>query len=222
MDSISIPRDIALGLLSDPERYLPVAELSPKPLAQPHDDVSQAQLRTHTPTLGLESTSSSSKNPSKQSTSLVTKKKKAKHNDTLEGDEEAIRVRTWRHKLQKAFLSKGMPMPDDMHELNTLLTCIEQYDNMTIQYLLSSRILKVMRHITLLDEEKMPRNAEYNFLGRAQVLVDKWRNIMHPDQPKDAVEEKTENGDGTAVDMTAVEVGVGGSWVVVNGDALFE
>jgi len=96
MDPILIPRDIALGLLSDPERYLhvvteiitrtshpesPQAELSPEPLAQPHDDVSQAQLRTHTPTLGPDSTScSSAKNSSKQSTSLVTKKKTI-HND---------------------------------------------------------------------------------------------------------------------------------------------
>jgi hypothetical protein len=79
-----------------------------------------------------------------------------------------------------------------------------------------------MRHITRLEEEKIPRNAEYNFIGRAQILVDKWGNIMHPDQPKDAAEEKTESGDGTAVNMAAVEVGVGGSWVVIDRDALVE
>jgi hypothetical protein len=97
MDSISIPRDIAIDLLSDPERYLPVVKeiisrachpespevaLSPEHLTQPHDEVSQAQLRTHTPTLGPESTSCpSAKSSSKQSTSVVTKKKATKHND---------------------------------------------------------------------------------------------------------------------------------------------
>jgi hypothetical protein len=133
----------------------------------------------------------------------------------------------------------------DMPELNTLLTSIEQYDKMTIQYLLVSnasfwqydllhstivtihivqfsKIRKVMQRITLLDEEKIPRNAEFNFHGRAQILVDKWRNIMHPNQPKDAAEGKTENGDETAVNMSAMEMDVGGSWVMVNGDALVE
>lgn len=97
MDSISIPRDIALGLLSDPECYLPVvqeiisrashlespqAELSPEPLVQPHDDVSQAQLRTHTPTFGPESMScSSTTNPNKQSASRVAKKREAERNN---------------------------------------------------------------------------------------------------------------------------------------------
>ena len=132
-----------------------------------------------------------------------------------------------------------------MPELNTLLTSIEQYDKMTIQYLLVSnapfwqydllhntivtihivqfsKIRKVMRRITLLDEEKIPRNAEFNFHGRAQILVDKWCNIMHPNQPKDAAEGKTENDDETTVNMAAVEVDVGGSWVMVNGDALVE
>lgn len=95
MDSIPIPRDIALGLVSDPERYLPVvkeiisrashpestqAGLSPE-LAQPHDDVLQNQLRSHTPTLGPESMSfSSTTNSNKRSTSRATKKE-AEHND---------------------------------------------------------------------------------------------------------------------------------------------
>lgn len=129
-----------------------------------------------------------------------------------------------------------------MPELNALLTSIEQYDNMTIQYLSvsnapfrqhdllhstivtihivqSSKILKVMRHIIFLDKE-IPRNAEYNFLERAQVLVDKWRDIMHRDQPKDIAEGKTENGDGMEVNMAVVEVG--GPWVVVDGDVSVE
>ena len=95
MDSIPIPRDIALGLVSDPERYLPVvkeiisrashpestqAGLSPE-LAQPHDDVLQNQLRSHNPTLGPESMSfSSTTNSNKRSTSRATKKE-AEHND---------------------------------------------------------------------------------------------------------------------------------------------
>ena len=131
-----------------------------------------------------------------------------------------------------------------MPELNALLTSMEQYD-MTVQYLSvsnapsrqynlsrsttvtihivqSSKILKVMGHIILLDKEKIPRNAEYNFLDRAQILVDKWRDIMHPDQPMDIAEGKPENGDGMEVNMAVVEVGIGGPRVAVDGDVLVE
>jgi hypothetical protein len=67
-----------------------------------------------------------------------------------------------------------------------------------------------MRHIAALSEDKVPRNAEYNFLGRAQIL--------NSNKPKNA-EGKTENGDGTEVDMGAVDMDVGTSSAVANGDA---
>jgi hypothetical protein len=92
----------------------------------------------------------------------------------------------------------------------------------TIYIVQSSKILKVMRHIIRLDKEKIPRNAEYDFLGRAQILVDKWLDIMHTDQLKATAESKTENDHGTEVNVDAAEVGVLGSWVVVNADVLVE
>ncbi len=76
-----------------------------------------------------------------------------------------------------------------------------------------------MRHIAALSEDKVPRNAEYNFLGRAQTLVDKWHDILNSNKPKYAAEGKTENGDGTEVDMGAVDMDVGTSSAVANGDA---
>jgi hypothetical protein len=80
-----------------------------------------------------------------------------------------------------------------------------------------SKIGKVMRHIAALTDDKVPRNAEYNFLGRAQTLVDKWHDILNSNKPKNTAEGKTENGDGTEVDMGAMEVDVGGSAAVANG-----
>jgi hypothetical protein len=75
-----------------------------------------------------------------------------------------------------------------------------------------------MRHIAALSEDKIPRNTEYNFLKRAQTLVDKWHEILNSNKPKNAAD-KTENGDGTEVDMGAVDMDVGGSSAVANGDA---
>jgi hypothetical protein len=76
-----------------------------------------------------------------------------------------------------------------------------------------------MRHIAALSEDKIPRNSEYNFLRRAQTLVDKWHEILNSNKPKNAGEGKTENGDGTEVDMGAVDIDVGGSSAAANGDA---
>jgi hypothetical protein len=76
-----------------------------------------------------------------------------------------------------------------------------------------------MRHIAALGDDKVPRNLEYNFLGRAQTLVDKWHDILNSNKSKHAAEGKTENGDGTEVDTGAMEVDVGGSSAVANGEA---
>lgn len=69
-----------------------------------------------------------------------------------------------------------------------------------------------MRHIAALAEDKVPRNAEYNFLARAQTLVDKWHEILNSKKSEDSNEATTEpklangNGDGTEVDTGAMEV----------------
>jgi hypothetical protein len=125
-----------------------------------------------------------------------------------------------------------------MPQLDELFTSVEQYDNMNIQYLSVSisspplaracfnppvsqfsKIGKVMRHIAALVEDKVPRNAEFDFLGRAQTLVDRWHEILGASKPKSGAGGKTENGDGTEVDMGAMEVDGGGSSAVANGGA---
>ncbi|KII92944.1 hypothetical protein PLICRDRAFT_37754 [Plicaturopsis crispa FD-325 SS-3] len=95
-------------------------------------------------------------------------------------DPEAIKVRDWRHKLQKAFLSnKGIPKEEDMTLANELFTTVENYDKMNIQYLQFSKIGKVMRHIAVLALEKIPKDEEYHFRERAQTLVDQWHVILN-------------------------------------------
>ena len=50
-----------------------------------------------------------------------------------------------------------------------------------------SKIGKVMRHIHVLTDEKVPRDAEFKFRERAKVLVDKWHDILKAtDPPKPA------------------------------------
>ncbi|KAG6860774.1 hypothetical protein C0995_007678 [Termitomyces sp. Mi166 len=103
---------------------------------------------------------------------------------TTPPDTEAIRVRDWRHKLQKAFLS-AKTTPDDSNRLNqdmpalhNLFSTVEAYDSMTVAYLQFSKIGKVMRHITLLEDKRVPRDAEFRFRARAQALVERWQSVL--------------------------------------------
>ncbi|KAG5338622.1 hypothetical protein C0989_006753 [Termitomyces sp. Mn162] len=98
---------------------------------------------------------------------------------TMQGDPEAIKVRDWRHKLQKAFLSaKSTPDDSDMPTLDTLFTTVESYTTMTVAHLQFSKIGKVMRHITLLEDRRVPRDGEFKFRARAQALVERWQSVL--------------------------------------------
>ncbi|KAH9859001.1 hypothetical protein C2E23DRAFT_717222 [Lenzites betulinus] len=121
--------------------------------------------------------------PSKRSSPPPAKKAKRDKDDDadspLNNDPEAIKVREWRHKLQKAFLNnKALPKEDDMPALDQLFTTVETYEHMTIEYLTFSKIGKVMRHIHALGTDKVPRDEEFKFRDRAKVLVDKWHDIL--------------------------------------------
>jgi len=118
--------------------------------------------------------------PSKRAASPPAAKKAKKDDDPLASDPEAVRVRDWRHKLQKTFLNdKGTgPKPDEMPACNDLFTAIEQYDKMNIHYLSYSKIGKVMRHIHMQPSDKVPRDDEFHFRSRAKALVDKWHVIL--------------------------------------------
>ncbi|KAF7343095.1 PWWP domain-containing protein [Mycena venus] len=116
------------------------------------------------------------------------KSKVAKEEDSnakLESDPEALKVREWRHKLQKTFLSsnKAPPKEDEMPAVDTLFTTVEGYENMNIGYLTFSKIGKVMRHIHLLEASKVPRDDEFHFRDRAKALVDKWHGILNSNKP---------------------------------------
>ncbi|KAI0074405.1 hypothetical protein K474DRAFT_1601468 [Panus rudis PR-1116 ss-1] len=98
-------------------------------------------------------------------------------------DPEAEKVKSWRHKLQKAFLSKGVPKDEDMPALSELFSVVENYDGMTINYLQYSKIGKVMRHIHVLPTDKVPRDDEFKFRERAKALIDKWHSVLESNKP---------------------------------------
>ncbi|KAJ7041307.1 hypothetical protein C8F04DRAFT_156398 [Mycena alexandri] len=106
---------------------------------------------------------------------------RASRKSEYDSNPEALKVREWRHKLQKTFLSsnKSVPKAEEMPGIDELFTTIESYDNMNIGYLTFSKIGKVMRYIHLLPAGDVPRDDEYKFRDRAKALVDSWHTILN-------------------------------------------
>ncbi|GJE92844.1 hypothetical protein PsYK624_090020 [Phanerochaete sordida] len=145
--------------------------------------------------------------PSKKTSPPPTKKQKRdKEEEELDSvlakDPEAVKVRDWRHKLQKAFLSKAVPKEEDMPGFDQLFRTVEEYESMSLQYLSFSKIGKVMRHIHALSAEKVPRDDEYKFRERAKVLVDKWHDILSANKEA-AIRKPATNGKPHAEDAGA-------------------
>ncbi|KAJ7859871.1 hypothetical protein B0H13DRAFT_1901278 [Mycena leptocephala] len=89
-------------------------------------------------------------------------------------DSKALQVRTWRRKLQKIFLDKAAPNLQKMPEMDAEFTAIENFEGMTLDYLVFSKLPKVLRHIHRLKQSQVPRDEDYNFRSRANALVEKW------------------------------------------------
>ncbi|KAF8828450.1 hypothetical protein HHX47_DHR3000041 [Lentinula edodes] len=119
--------------------------------------------------------------PLKRTKTTTSGKEENPDDAELSKDPEATKVREWRHKLQKVFLSSKVQAPkaDDMPDMNDLFTQIETYDKINIAYLSFSKIGKVMRHITALSDDKVPLDSQYKFRDRAKVLVERWQHIIN-------------------------------------------
>lgn len=83
-----------------------------------------------------------------------------------------------------------------------------------------TKIGKVMRHISLAEDGKIPRDAEYNFRSRAQTVVEKWQRIAkeHEDAQANGVQTNgTAGGEQTAADQSAITADVTMASVEPNG-----
>ncbi|KAJ3510814.1 hypothetical protein NMY22_g15856 [Coprinellus aureogranulatus] len=91
---------------------------------------------------------------------------------------ENVRVKDWRHKLQKTFLGKVPPKDEDMPDIDALFKTVEGTE-VGIEGLQYSKIGKVMRHIAALAPSKVPRDAEFKFRERAKALVERWQGVLN-------------------------------------------
>ncbi|OXG18053.1 hypothetical protein C367_04867 [Cryptococcus neoformans Ze90-1] len=96
--------------------------------------------------------------------------------DPLASNPECVKVKDWRHKLQKAFLGESMPAESEMPHWNEVFESIESYDSMTIEALQYSKIGKVMKKIMGLTT--IPLNDKYEFTKRAGKLMHQWQEFI--------------------------------------------
>ncbi|KAJ7061375.1 hypothetical protein C8F01DRAFT_1288994, partial [Mycena amicta] len=105
----------------------------------------------------------------------------------LAKDPEAIQVRRWRCELQQILLRKEdaklsakftarLASPNDqaMIRLNNVLTQIETYENMTVDYLVFLKILKIVRWIHMLGPLRIHGAEGLRVHERMEVLAAKW------------------------------------------------
>jgi hypothetical protein len=106
--------------------------------------------------------------------------KKRKSGDDELGAYDEEKVRHWRHKLQRGFLTKPGPPPEkEMVEYNDILTHVEKATpHLTIAILQSTKIGKVMRKISTLPKSSVPRDDEFKIRERAGKLVQSWQAIV--------------------------------------------
>lgn len=92
-------------------------------------------------------------------------------------DPATRKVREWRHKLQRAFLSKGgVIVASEMDAQDATFKMVEAYEDMTVDQLRLTKIGKVMKRIHQLPE--VPRDDEFHFRERAGELVKRWTALL--------------------------------------------
>lgn len=128
------------------------------------------------------------------------KKPAAGGEDMSEG---AVKCREWRHKLQKAFLTKSLPDEKEAPTYDKIFKEMEEFEHQA-NWLVPSKLPKVVKRIATIKED-IPRDSEFNFKSRASALVEKWKDSLMPDGEMDVDDKKAEetpvpatNGDAPA------------------------
>lgn len=100
-----------------------------------------------------------------------------------------------RHKLQKGLLTRDQqPKEDEMKVMSDYLVKLEQFPDLETNIIKHTKINKVLK--AMLKLETIPKEEEFNFKPRSQVLLDKWTKLLQADEaPTSAsLEENGVNG----------------------------
>ncbi|TIB97734.1 hypothetical protein E3Q18_02406, partial [Wallemia mellicola] len=135
----------------------------------------------------------------KAKTDASQKKSKSNKADASDAEEtEEAKVRSWRHELQRIFLSPEPAKADAMPKADAQIKVIEADDDVSAESITLSKVNKVLKRIIGL--ETIPEDEKYKIRERSQALYDRFEKILAEASEKDGEkktngEEKKENGE---------------------------
>ena len=85
-----------------------------------------------------------------------------------------------RHKLQKGLLTKDQePKEEEMKLMSDYVTKLEGFPDLEVSIIRATKINKVLKEILKLTS--IPKEDEYKFKPRSQVLLDGWNKLLSAD-----------------------------------------
>ncbi|WXC55444.1 hypothetical protein SNK03_001395 [Fusarium graminearum] len=82
-----------------------------------------------------------------------------------------------RHKLQRGLLTRDQqPQETEMEQMSEYVTMLEKLKDLEVSIIRTTKINKVLKAILKL--ESIPREDEFHFKDRSQVLLDKWNKLL--------------------------------------------
>jgi hypothetical protein len=82
-----------------------------------------------------------------------------------------------RHKLQRGLLTREQePKEEEMKSMSDYITKLEGFPDLEVSIIRITKINKVLKAILKL--ENIPKESEFNFKARSQVLLDQWNKLL--------------------------------------------
>ncbi|KAL2143024.1 hypothetical protein VTI28DRAFT_421 [Corynascus sepedonium] len=135
-------------------------------------------------TKGIESKSAKSKSKKKDADEGNAQEAAASKEPELSAEDKHTRkskeVLFLRHKLQKGLLTTAQkPKEEEMKLMSDYITKLEGFPDLEVSIIRQTKIHKVLKAILKL--EHIPREDEFKFKPRSQVLLDKWNKLLAAD-----------------------------------------
>ncbi|KAI3397615.1 hypothetical protein diail_10588 [Diaporthe ilicicola] len=108
-----------------------------------------------------------------------------------------------RHKLQKGLLTRDqLPKEDEVKVLSDYLVKLEQLPDLETEIIRATKINKVLKAVLKLDS--IPKEEEFNFKPRSQVLLEKWTKLLQAEEgPASAAPEEANGVNGHSSEAPA-------------------
>jgi len=131
-----------------------------------------------------ESKSAKSKSKKKDADEKKAQEAAAAKEPELSAEDKHIRkakeVLFLRHKIQKGLLTRDQePKEEEMKLMSDYITKLEGFPDLEVSIIRETKINKVLKAILKLDN--IPKEDEFKFKPRSQVLLDKWNKLLATD-----------------------------------------